>query len=626
MIKLEKFLINLKIWKLMRTGGLLSSSRVKFNVLIVGGSYKKTYPIVESLKKAGYNVIVGVDARKSDIPFSIFPDKTVPLVSPHSSEKLYIASVLSAIKENDIDIIVPVGFVDFLLISKYKDILQRYCTVPIESLQKISTLSDKRYIIHLAENLKIKHPQSLFLKDKLDTCTIKAFIKDTGLPLVIKGSGDNSKPKFVCDINTLLKEINLRIKDGVLVQEFIPGIGVGYFALSYEGKPVAEYMHKRLLEVNPLGGASVKASSNFDPVLLSLGRKIIESVKWTGVIMVEFKKDVESGDYYIIEINPKFWGSLELACRAGVDFPRYLVDFFLKGKKPKSPLIKDISFSWVTSALSSYSSYGLNTTFETLSKTIPKSPLLSDLHIHDPPNFVVKFVYTVFTTLKNLKNKKTVEPIYLTRSFKNVLCNRRLDLIVSDLDGTLVKLRVPWRIVTREARRENLIKPYKGINESLVQYYITGDRITFNKLSNFIKKYEMDVAKNVRFDSKLSSLLKAIKDKSVRFAIVSLQSKGAVFECVRRLGILDYVDMIVSREETPVRAEAIAQVIKKMNGINCGLMLGDTLIDVKAALKANLIPCRIVKDNIGRLQAKSMKISYADSVTVLLKTIASHLR
>jgi hypothetical protein len=39
-------------------------------------------------------------------------------------------------------------------------------------------------------------------------------------------------------------------------------------------------MHRRIAEVNPLGGASIKAASNFDPELLSLGRKIVE--RFTG--------------------------------------------------------------------------------------------------------------------------------------------------------------------------------------------------------------------------------------------------------------------------------------------------------------------------------------------------------
>jgi predicted ATP-grasp superfamily ATP-dependent carboligase len=37
--------------------------------------------------------------------------------------------------------------------------------------------------------------------------------------------------------------------------------------------------------------------------------------------MVEFKRDRRDGSYRLMEINPKFWGSLDLSIAAGVEFP-----------------------------------------------------------------------------------------------------------------------------------------------------------------------------------------------------------------------------------------------------------------------------------------------------------------
>lgn len=41
--------------------------------------------------------------------------------------------------------------------------------------------------------------------------------------------------------------------------------------------------------------------------------------------MVEFKQDDATGVRYLMEINGRFWGSLQLAIDAGVDFPALLV-------------------------------------------------------------------------------------------------------------------------------------------------------------------------------------------------------------------------------------------------------------------------------------------------------------
>ena len=42
--------------------------------------------------------------------------------------------------------------------------------------------------------------------------------------------------------------------------------------------------------------------------------------------MVEFKYDSKTSTPYLMEINGRFWGSLQLAIDAGVDFPRLLLE------------------------------------------------------------------------------------------------------------------------------------------------------------------------------------------------------------------------------------------------------------------------------------------------------------
>jgi len=166
------------------------------NVLVVRASYRKAYPVMESLKRAGYRVIAGMDAMMSEALFSIFADEFVWVVNPYKSEKLYVASIIGAIKENSVDIVVPVGFIDFLLLSKYKDVLERYAVIPVDNFEKIVNLSNKWYISGLAESVEVNYPRTLFLKGDVDDASIRAFLDEVGLPLVVKGFGDDSRPRF----------------------------------------------------------------------------------------------------------------------------------------------------------------------------------------------------------------------------------------------------------------------------------------------------------------------------------------------------------------------------------------------------------------------------------------------
>jgi len=79
-----------------------------------------------------------------------------------------------------------------------------------------------------------------------------------------------------------------------------------------------------LREKPPTGGVSVLSESiRADEKQLNTAKKILDSVSWHGVAMVEFKV-TEAGEPYIIEVNPRFWGSLQLAIDSGVDFPYLL--------------------------------------------------------------------------------------------------------------------------------------------------------------------------------------------------------------------------------------------------------------------------------------------------------------
>jgi predicted ATP-grasp superfamily ATP-dependent carboligase len=109
-----------------------------------------------------------------------------------------------------------------------------------------------------------------------------------------------------------------------MLQQCVEGEGAGVFAIYNQGKPLALFAHRRLREKPPSGGVSVLSeSAEVDPALAVPAQKLLDNVGWHGVAMVEFKVSPD-GTPYLMEINTRFWGSLQLAIDAGVDFPYLL--------------------------------------------------------------------------------------------------------------------------------------------------------------------------------------------------------------------------------------------------------------------------------------------------------------
>jgi predicted ATP-grasp superfamily ATP-dependent carboligase len=111
-----------------------------------------------------------------------------------------------------------------------------------------------------------------------------------------------------------------------LLQEYVPGHGEGFFALCDRGEIQARFAHRRLREKPPLGGVSVLRESIDVPA--DVGHQselLLGDLGFSGLAMVEFRRTPD-GRPVLMEINPRPWGSLQLAIDAGVDFPRLMVE------------------------------------------------------------------------------------------------------------------------------------------------------------------------------------------------------------------------------------------------------------------------------------------------------------
>jgi predicted ATP-grasp superfamily ATP-dependent carboligase len=182
----------------------------------------------------------------------------------------------------------------------------------------------------LARSLGIACPATYMLceHDRIEDVAVRV-----QYPVVIKprwsryqrGSGwVQGTVQYAQDANELTRkyrEIDSRLPQP-LVQETILGEGRGVFLLLWDGELKAAFCHRRLREKPPSGGVSVLCESiPLDDDLVGQSLALLKAIGWQGVAMVEFKVDQRDGRAKLMEINGRFWGSLQLAVDAGMDFP-----------------------------------------------------------------------------------------------------------------------------------------------------------------------------------------------------------------------------------------------------------------------------------------------------------------
>lgn len=123
-------------------------------------------------------------------------------------------------------------------------------------------------------------------------------------------------------------------------QEYVTGKGIGVEMLFEHGEPRWHFVHERLHEV-PLtgGGSSYRKAVDAAAYLIEPAERLLRALRWHGVAMVEFKL-TPSGELFLVEINPRLWGSLALGIDAGVDFPAGLLSISIGAPLSPQPVYR----------------------------------------------------------------------------------------------------------------------------------------------------------------------------------------------------------------------------------------------------------------------------------------------
>jgi predicted ATP-grasp superfamily ATP-dependent carboligase len=261
--------------------------------------------------------------------------------------------LLAIIERNRIDTIIPCG--DEVLVAlvpisgKLKDRVTLCCPPPETCRQVLS----KHETLRIAAKLGIPFPRIHQLGGRQDLAARQAEIE---FPVV-------AKPR--CKEYGILTGINLCRFDSFaelaaafdrdpsfgqtfLIQEYLPGVGVGVEAVMHRGQPAVLFQHRRVREFPVDGGVSVAAVSEpLDPVLSGHAVRLLRALNWEGAAMVEFRQDPASGRVGLMEVNGRFWGSMALSCRAGLEFPYYSWQVAHGIAPEPPPRYKIVRFRWL---------------------------------------------------------------------------------------------------------------------------------------------------------------------------------------------------------------------------------------------------------------------------------------
>jgi predicted ATP-grasp superfamily ATP-dependent carboligase len=317
---------------------------VKPAVVVLDGGERAALAVVRSLGRAGYPVHVGAASVRSLAGGSRFSRSETRIPDPLHGGAQFVAAVAGLVAGTRATVLLPVTEASALRVLEQRD---RFGTtvIPLPGLATFRRICDKVEVLRAAEAIGISAPTRRTVSDPKELAEVLDRVR---FPVVLKPArsiNDNGETAKRSTVTYALTPSELNDAVGglgpesfpLMLQERMEGPGIGILLLRWGGKTRAAFAHRRLREKPPSGGVSVYRESIPLPAdLLQQSERLLAGFDWEGVAMVEYKVDQHSGRPFLMEINGRFWGSLQLAIDAGVDFPRLLLACALGECEPEA--------------------------------------------------------------------------------------------------------------------------------------------------------------------------------------------------------------------------------------------------------------------------------------------------
>lgn len=287
--------------------------------------YRMSLALIRDLGEAGVSVITCEQETHRENPaspalgaLSKYTSRHVWL--PENEKKSALLSLCREIceKEGTPPALLPVGAATLADIASHRTEFEGVCRLCIPTPEQLELFNSKEAVQALAKELHIPCPESFFQNEAE---ALPQFFARISLPCVIKPQcgeklGLTAKDRYVIartiqEAEEAYRHFETLAGEAPVVQEYLPGGGLGCSILAEHGRVLAAICHRRLREYPITGGPSSCCISLSRPDLVQFASAMVEHIGYTGLAMFEFKEDSQ-GNPRLLEINPRIWGTFPL--------------------------------------------------------------------------------------------------------------------------------------------------------------------------------------------------------------------------------------------------------------------------------------------------------------------------
>jgi len=306
--------------------------------LVLGSDTRSALSVIRSLGRGGVQIHVAWHEKDSPALRSRYVFRAHDLPPYDADDDAWQTALVALMRREGFDLVIPCQDSTLIPLQQHRRDLEPCGRLYLLDDRAFDVLFDKFKTNELARAVGVRVPREILVTRPEEADRVYAAFAP---PVALKPRASFEAQRL--HVKQMVRKaytredfdayLNDMLASGpVAVQENIRGEGVGVELLLHAGEPLMMFQHVRVHEPLHGGGSSYRKSVAVSPPLVDAAVKLLRPLAYTGVAMVEFKVDAQTGEWALIEVNARFWGSLPLAIAAGADFPLALFQLLVEGR------------------------------------------------------------------------------------------------------------------------------------------------------------------------------------------------------------------------------------------------------------------------------------------------------
>ncbi len=277
-------------------------------VLVTGVGGPSGVCLLKALVERPITLLAGdIDPYAAGL-YLVAPDRR--MILPRGEDEHFASLLLAWCEREAVDVVVPTVDSELIpLAARRTQFEQAGVRLVLAPLATLKVCLDK-WALHARCHGQVRTPDTVLVDEEFDPASAP-------LPTIVKprvGSGSRGIHRV-----ERVEQLESLERDGsLLVQELLPGPEYSLDVLATGEGCVIAVVPRERLKID--SGIAVTGRTRHDERLEKIGREVAELIGLTGVANVQVKEDVH-GFPALLEVNPRFPGTMALTVASGPDMP-----------------------------------------------------------------------------------------------------------------------------------------------------------------------------------------------------------------------------------------------------------------------------------------------------------------